>query len=128
MQYKLLDVNPRIGTTFRLFVDSVGMDVVRALYRDLTGQPVTQGRLIEGRKWVVENFDLISSQAYIRDRSLTARGWIRSYWGVQEAAWFAADDLRPFLAMCWRSIRWGLGRLGLGSAKFGDSSSPSPGR
>jgi D-aspartate ligase len=128
MQYKLLDVNPRIGTTFRLFVDSVGMDVVRALYRDLTGQPVTQGRLIEGRKWVVENFDLISSPAYIRDGSFTVRGWIRSYRGVREAAWFAADDLRPFLAMCWRSIRWGLGRLGLGSAKFGDSSSPTPGR
>ena len=127
MQYKLLDVNPRIGTTFRLFVDSGGIDVARALYRDLTGQPVTQGQLVEGRKWVVENFDLMSSPAYIRDRSFTARGWIRSFGGVQEAAWFAADDLRPFLAMCWRSIRWGLSRLGLGSALFGDSS-PIPGR
>lgn len=126
-QYKLLDVNPRIGTTFRLFVDSAAMDVARALYRDLTGQPVTPGRVVEGRKWVVENFDLISSPAYIRDRSFTVRGWIRSYRGVREAAWFAADDLRPLLAMCWRSIRWGLGRRGLGSADFGDSSSPRPG-
>jgi D-aspartate ligase len=31
-QYKLLDVNPRVGQTFRLFVDSIGTDVVRALY------------------------------------------------------------------------------------------------
>jgi D-aspartate ligase len=27
-EYKLLDVNPRVGATFRLFVDSNGMDVV----------------------------------------------------------------------------------------------------
>ena len=36
--YKLLDVNPRVGSTFRLFVSSTGLDVVRALYLDLTEQ------------------------------------------------------------------------------------------
>src|SRR6266576_3219412 len=30
-QYKLLDVNPRIGSTFRLFVAENGMDVARAM-------------------------------------------------------------------------------------------------
>ena len=39
-QYKVLDVNPRIGGTFRLFVAQNGMDVARALYLDMTGQPV----------------------------------------------------------------------------------------
>ena len=39
-EYKLLDVNPRIGATFRLFVGDDGMDVLRALYLDLTGQEV----------------------------------------------------------------------------------------
>src|SRR6185312_16906252 len=37
-KYKVLDVNPRIGSTFRLFVGQSGMDVARALYLDLTGQ------------------------------------------------------------------------------------------
>src|SRR5216683_4807846 len=41
--FKVLDVNPRIGATFRLFVDANGMDVVRALYLDLTEQPVPSG-------------------------------------------------------------------------------------
>ena len=39
-QYKVLDVNPRIGCTFRLFAATDGMDVARALYLDMTGQPV----------------------------------------------------------------------------------------
>ena len=39
-QYKVLDVNPRIGSTFRLFVGTDGMDVARAFYFDMTGQPV----------------------------------------------------------------------------------------
>src|SRR5204863_7649186 len=52
--YKVLDVNPRIGATFRLFVTDTGMDAARALYLDLTGQRVESGTLIEGRKWMVE--------------------------------------------------------------------------
>ncbi len=39
-QYKLLDVNPRIGSSFRLFVAADGTDVLRALYLDLTGEHV----------------------------------------------------------------------------------------
>src|SRR5439155_11729905 len=31
-QYKLLDPNPRVGSTFRLFVDEQGLDVVRVPY------------------------------------------------------------------------------------------------
>jgi D-aspartate ligase len=107
-QYKLLDVNPRIGTTFRLFVDTNGMDVARALYLDLTGQPVLTGEPREGRKWVVENFDLVSSPSYCRHGRLGIRGWIGSYWGVEEASWFARDDLAPFFSMGWRSLQWAL--------------------
>ena len=105
-QYKLLDVNPRIGTTFRLFVDTNGMDVARALYLDLTGQPVLTGEPREGRKWVVENFDLVSSPSYCRHGRLGIRGWIGSYRGVEEASWFARDDLAPFFSMGWRSLQW----------------------
>lgn len=98
--YKVLDINPRVGATFRLFVGRNGLDVVRALYLDLTGQPVPPTEPIEGRKWLVEERDLISTLRYIRDGKLTLRAWWQSFTGVQEAAWFAGDDLKPFLVMC----------------------------
>jgi D-aspartate ligase len=103
-RYKLLDVNPRVGSTFRLFVDSNGMDVVRALYLDLTGQPVQPGVPREGRKWVVEQSDLMSSLEYCRLGRLTPMQWVRSLQGLEEGAWFAKDDPVPFAAMGWASL------------------------
>jgi D-aspartate ligase len=105
-EYKLLDLNPRVGSSFRLFVDSAGTDVVRALYWDLTGQPVRTGQPVPGRRWVVENFDAVSALTHLRRRELGPLAWLRSYRGVQEAAWFAPDDLRPFAAMLRRSLAW----------------------
>jgi D-aspartate ligase len=93
--YKVLDINPRIGSTFRLFVAENGMDVARALYLDLTGQPVLQGTAREGRKWVVEDQDLISCLRYHRDGNLTFKQWIESFQGVEEAGFYASDDLYP---------------------------------
>ncbi|HEV2581960.1 MAG TPA: hypothetical protein VGT44_13985 [Ktedonobacteraceae bacterium] len=107
-QYKAIDVNPRIGMTFRLLVDSAGMDVARAFYLDMTGQPVPAGEPREGRKWMVENFDLVSSPRYVRDGKLGIRGWMRSYRGVEETSWFAPDDPLPFFSMGWRSLRWAI--------------------
>ena len=103
-QYKLLDVNPRIGATFRLFVDANGLDVVRALYLDLTGRHVGPGEAANGRTWLVENHDLVSSIRYIRDGRLTPREWWVSLRGVDECAWFASDDLKPFAVMALRFL------------------------
>jgi predicted ATP-grasp superfamily ATP-dependent carboligase len=120
-EYKLLDVNPRIGGTFRLFVGKDGMDVLRALYLDLTAQevPVTTAR--EGRRWIVEPLDLRSSGTYARRGELSLGGWVRSLRGVQEAAWYATDDPLPFLvAWIWLvldrlpRLRSAIGRLRLG--------------
>jgi predicted ATP-grasp superfamily ATP-dependent carboligase len=47
-QYKLLDVNPRLGATFRLFVGHNGMDVARAEYLHFTGQPVPVSNMCTG--------------------------------------------------------------------------------
>ena len=97
-KYKLLDVNPRIGATFRLFVDPRnGMDILRACYLDMTGQPVPPATTCEGRKWVVEDNDLIAMRHYRSDGKLTFAEWLRSFRGVQEGAWFAWDDPLPFL-------------------------------
>ena len=107
-RYKLLDVNPRLGASFRLFVGKGGMDVVRAAYLDLTGQKVPSSEARDGRKWVVENLDLVSSRRYARDGRLRARDWARSFRGVEEGAWFARDDPKPFALMC---ARFGASKL-----------------
>jgi predicted ATP-grasp superfamily ATP-dependent carboligase len=98
-QYKVLDVNPRVGATFRLFLATNGMDVVRAMYLDLTGQPVPSAPVCEGRKWINEKGDLISFHDYHRDGKIKLMEWLRSFRGVQEGAWFALDDLLPFAHM-----------------------------
>ena len=97
-QYKLLDVNPRIGSTFRLFAAENGLDVSRVLYLHLTKQTVPPSHVSEGRKWIVENNDLVSSLSGMRKGELTAGAWLRSLQDVQEGAWLAWDDLAP-LAM-----------------------------
>jgi predicted ATP-grasp superfamily ATP-dependent carboligase len=103
--YKLLDPNPRIGCTFRLFLDAKGMDVVRFLYLDMTGQPLPAAVPCEGRKWIEEGGDIESSLEHLREGQLTVREWIRSLRGIDEAAWFARDDLRPFWRMVGRLAR-----------------------
>lgn len=107
-RYKMLDVNPRIGSTFRLFVGHNGMDVARAAYLDLTGQPVPASSAPDGRKWFVEQYDLLSSVMLGRQRRLGLRSWVRSLRGIDEAAWFARDDLAPFPAMvrCCARLAW----------------------
>jgi D-aspartate ligase len=109
-QYKVLDVNPRIGCTFRLFTAANGMDVARALYLDMTGQPVPPAQGVEGRKWIVEDFDLFSALRSRGNHKLRWKDWLKSLSGVQEAACFAADDPFPFFAMaladCGELYQW----------------------
>src|SRR5262249_14113798 len=109
-RYKVLDVNPRIGCTFRLFTATDGMDVARVLYLNMTGEPVSPAEAAEGRKWIVEDFDLFSALRSVRDGSLTLKSWLRSLRGVEEAACFALDDPLPFLLMpvadCCEIYRW----------------------
>src|SRR6202158_1326224 len=90
-QYKLLDVNPRIGGTFRLFVGGDGMDVLRALYLDLTGQEVPPTRQQGGRPWVVGRLAVRSPILYRRRGDIDLATWARSLRGIREAAWFARD-------------------------------------
>jgi D-aspartate ligase len=102
-QYKLLDVNPRIGATFRLFVGNDGMDVLRAMYLDLTGQAVADSVQQNGRRWIVEPWDLRSSWLYYRHGDLTPSAWLRSVRQVDETAYWARQDPLPCLDM-WASL------------------------
>lgn len=104
-EFYLLDPNPRLGVAFRMFVDNRGMDVVRAFYLDMTGQPFTAGVPIEGRKWITEPFDIFSSWKYWRDKRLRLIDWIRSFRGLKEAQWFFLHDMRPFFMVWLRSLQ-----------------------
>ncbi|MEA2497382.1 MAG: D-aspartate ligase [Thermoleophilaceae bacterium] len=110
-QYKLLDVNPRIGATFRLFVDDNDLDVARALHLDLTGRPVTPGTYREGRKWIDEYADLTSSYRYIREGDLRIRDWLRSFQGIEEGQLLARDDVAPVAQMAVNFARNGIRRV-----------------
>lgn len=115
--YKVLDVNPRIGQAFRLFVSENGMDVARALYLDLTGQDGYPTIPREGRRWVIEDFDIVSSIHYHREGSLSLGEWLRSFKRVEEGLWFSWKDPRPFLMMSADLLKkcgtWALKKAGI---------------
>jgi predicted ATP-grasp superfamily ATP-dependent carboligase len=99
--YQLLDVNPRLGGAFRLMVDRRGLDVVRAMYLDLTGQPVPAVEPNPGRRWLLEAADLLAYRHYRRAHGLGAREWLASLSGLQEPATFSLRDPLPFLMSMW---------------------------
>ncbi|MEU6808203.1 ATP-grasp domain-containing protein [Streptomyces sp. NPDC046831] len=84
-RYHLLDFNPRPGAQFRLFADSAGLDVVRALHLDLTDRPFPGGAPLAGRAFVVENYAPLAA--------------LRTAPGGRELAWHAPDDRAPGRAM-----------------------------
>ncbi|HEY1643649.1 MAG TPA: hypothetical protein VGG35_23480 [Streptosporangiaceae bacterium] len=100
-QYKLLDFNPRLGAQFRLFRTVAGVDVATAAYLDLTGQAIGDSEQA-ARRFLVENYDPLGALGYLRHGELSISSWLKSLRGVDEVAWFARDDLRPFGLMCLR--------------------------
>lgn len=109
--YKIVDANPRVGGNFRVFVDVGGMDVVRALYLDLTGRPVPPIQPREGHLWVKEDSDLIAFARHRRAGELDFRTWLRSLRGVREGAIFSVRDPLPFaVAMLMVAIDTAAGR------------------
>ena len=110
-QYKVLDINPRVGQAFRLFVAENDMDVVKSLYLNLTGQKQHPIFSREGRRWVIEDFDLMSSLDYYREGKLRFADWLRSFKGLEESAWFSCRDPLPFIMMTMRMLKKALAWL-----------------
>jgi hypothetical protein len=94
------------------------MDVARYLYLDLTGQRLPPGTPVEGRKWVVEDWDLESSLDYRREGALSLAEWLGSFAGVEEGAWFAWDDWAPARTVGASVLRRARRRLGPGTVSF----------
>ncbi|AKZ55794.1 hypothetical protein SAM23877_2745 [Streptomyces ambofaciens ATCC 23877] len=96
-RYHLLDFNPRPGAQFRLFTDTAGLDVVRALHLDLTHRALPEGAPRPGRTFVVENYAPLSA--------------LRPAPDGRELAWHAPDDRAPGRALWALWGRHATGRL-----------------
>lgn len=116
-QYKLFDVNPRVGSSFRMFVADNGIDVVRALHLDLTGRPVPASSATDGRKWIDELGDASASIERVRARELGLRTWASSLRGLDETAWWARDDPAPFVGMSVQALPRAMRLLGRRTAQ-----------
>ena len=110
-RYKILDVNPRVGASFRLFVGSNNIDTIRAMYLDLTGQQVPFSKPADGRKWLVEDKDLLSSYFYFKDGVLKFDEWIKSLSGIKETGYFSISDPLPSMFVGAYHIKRSFGRL-----------------
>ncbi|WP_274563519.1 ATP-grasp domain-containing protein [Streptomyces spiramyceticus] len=94
-RYKLVDFNPRFGQQFRLFSTVRELDVVRAMYLDLTGEHIPDGSQIHGRGFIVGNLDAVSATVTAwRERRLPAALPRRNL----ERAWLSRDDPVPAVA------------------------------
>lgn len=111
-KYKILDINPRVGLTFRLFTEN-GLDVTRAEYYDLTGKSVYQmpSSKNDGRKFVVEDADFFSSIKYSAEGNLDFKKYLWSFVGVKEAAWFSYDDPLPLFIEVARLMKEGVKKI-----------------
>lgn len=108
-RYKLLDLNPRLGAQFRLFVDGYGLDIVQAQHLDLSGRSVPMSSALEGRTMVVEPLDLRAGLGAYRRAGLTPVHWYRSVRAADEAAWLDTHDALPPAVLATRlALRIGL--------------------
>ena len=80
----------------------------------MTGQPLPQVRPLEGRKFVVEDWEVESCLDYVRDEQMTALQCMRDIRGVDEYAWFALDDPLPFCHMSVGMVGRAFGAAGRG--------------
>ncbi len=55
-------------------------------------QPVTP---IESRRWIIEDYDIVSSLEYWREGSLGFGQWLRSFKNLYEGAWFSWKEPIP---------------------------------
>jgi len=104
-QFKVLDVNPRVGQAFRIFVSENNNDVVVSQYLDLTGQEVGEIIPREGWRWIIEDRDIVSSFHYYKEKGLNLSEWYKSLYKIQEVAWFSVKDPIPVTIVYWEFIK-----------------------
>jgi predicted ATP-grasp superfamily ATP-dependent carboligase len=111
-RHTFLEINTRYFFPHELSVRA-GVDFPWIHYRDLSGQrPEAPQMQQAGMRWTSFGLDLRASLESMREGELGVGQWLGSFRGVRCEAFFALDDLRPFL----RYVA-GLVRLPLPAAK-----------
>lgn len=104
-KFKLIDINPRTCMIGELAIAS-GVDLPYLYYRDMCGQgSQLTAQSTTGTKWLCFEWDVSSFLEYRRRRKLGVLGWLSSLRGPKVYAYFACDDLRPFIAASVKFVR-----------------------
>jgi predicted ATP-grasp superfamily ATP-dependent carboligase len=103
--FRLVDFNPRLGAQFRLFEDTAGVDVVRAMHLDLSGRTVPSGNPVEKDCFVVENLELAARIS----REWSSTGRVSPLTGTAcasrpRSAWFLFSDPLPSMTLAARQF------------------------
>ena len=102
--FKLIDINPRTCMIGELAIAS-GVDIPYLYYRDVAGEPVEPVSMRKpGVKFQCFEWDLRSFLVYRRRGELNLWKWLRSLRGRMVFAFFAADDLAPFLSASYQFL------------------------
>lgn len=99
-QYKIIEINTRPWVQINL-ATRCGVDFCFLSYMDLIGEHVDPiNGFKKGVKWLCFEGDFYASfgsSGYIKKGLMTLTDWLSSLKGVKEYAYFAWDDLKPFL-------------------------------
>ncbi len=101
-QFKLIDINPRTCMIGELAIAS-GVKLPYLYYCDVCGIEYRSAKpRSTGIKWLCFEWDLSSFLEYRRRGRLTAIRWLLSLRGPKVYAYYASDDLKPFIAACFK--------------------------
>lgn len=104
-EYKLMEINIRSATHVSMAID-LGMDIPYIAYRHAVGLPVNvDPHYKEGRYWLDIGQD---ARSFLFSRTRGGVGllaWLRSILRARSFAYFAPDDLKPWVARVWELVR-----------------------
>ena len=94
-------IEPNIGrpTGRSAIAEAGGVELLYTMYCDVLGLPLPAQReqTYSGAKWIDLRHDFQSALYYWRRGELSLGDWRRSWQGKKAYAYFAADDMAPFL-------------------------------
>jgi predicted ATP-grasp superfamily ATP-dependent carboligase len=108
-EFKLMELNTRPALGMEVVI-AAGLYVPYIAYRDLIGQPVpATDAYRDGVKWLYFETDVQAFKTLRKQGKLSLIGWLRSIWDSRCFAYFAWDDLRPWL-VAMRVLAWKIRR------------------
>jgi predicted ATP-grasp superfamily ATP-dependent carboligase len=102
-------IEPNVGrpTGRSAIAEAGGVELLYTMYCDVLGLPLPAQReqTYSGAKWIDLRHDFQSALHYWRKGELSLGDWRRSWQGKKAYAYFAADDIAPFLHDLFRAAK-----------------------